>query len=499
LKRLAVRVLLSIVLLSPPIAAHADGRVPAAMADAAEHQDRSKVQALIQQRADVNAAQHDGMTALLWAAYHDDRETADLLMRAGANVKVANRYGVTPLSLACTNGNDALVTALLTAGADPNGALPGGETALMTAARTGSVASVKALLSAGAVVDAKDERRGQTALMWAAAEGHAPVVRALLDGGADLRARVPSGLTPMLFAAREGRLDAVRVLLAAGADANEAIPMNPDRRRGYGGRMPPIGMSALMLAVSNAHFELGAALLDAGADPNVMQTGYTVLHAISAVRRPGIGDNDPPPEGSGTLSSLDLVKKLVARGAKVNARMTRKVNLNNTRVHEIGATPFFLAALTDDTDLMKVLLEVGADPSLTNAEQTTPLIVAAGIASRSPGEDPGDERETCDALQFLLEHGADINAADVNGETAMHGAAYKNLPGAVKFLAGKGAKIETWNRANKFGWTPLAIAAGYRFGNFKPSAETEAALREVMLAAGVKPPDKVTAITKQIY
>jgi uncharacterized protein len=500
-KRLGVRgVSLIIILLASAVTAHANGRARAAIADAAEQQDRSKIKALLQQRTDVNAPQPDGMTALLWAAYHDDRETADLLMRAGADVKAANRYGVTALSLACTNGNDALVSTLLKAGADPNGILPGGETPLMTAARTGAVAAVRALVSAGAVVDAKDERRGQTALMWAAAEGHAPVVQALIDAGADPRARVPSGLTPLLFAVREGRLDAVRVLLAAGADANEIIPMESSlRRRGYGGRLPAAGMSALLLAVSNAHFELAAALLDAGADPNAAQTGYTVLHAITAVRRPGIGDNDPPPEGSGTRSSLDLVKKLAARGANVNAKMTRKVNLNNTRVHEIGATPFFLAALTADTDLMKALVDVGADPSLTNAEQSTPLMVAAGLATRSPGEDPGDEREVRDALQFLLDRGADINAADINGETAMHGAAYKNLPGAVKFLAAKGARIDGWNRENKFGWTPLAIAAGYRFGNFKPSADTEAALREVMIAAGVKPPAKIVAKTQQIY
>jgi uncharacterized protein len=488
-----------LILLSSATAARANGRVPAALADAAEHQDRAKLETLLKQRADVNAPQADGMTALLWAAYHDDREAADLLMRAGANVKAANRYGVTPLSLACTNGNDALVTALLKAGADPNGLLPGGETPLMTAARTGALASVQALLAAGAVVDAKDDRRGQTALMWAAAEGHAPVVKALLDAKADLHARVPTGLTPLLFAVREGRLDAVRALLAAGADANDGIPRNPDRPRGYGGRLPATGMSALLLAVSNAHFELAAALLDAGADPNAAQTGYTVLHAITAVRRPGIGDNDPPPEGSGTLSSLELVKKLATRGANVNAKMTRKVNLNNTRVHEIGATPFFLAALTADTELMKVLIDVGADPSLTNAEQSTPMMVAAGLATRSPGEDPGTDREVQEALQFLLDRGADINAVDVNGETAMHSAAYKNLPGTVKFLAAKGARIDIWNRENKFGWTPLVIAAGYRFGNFKPSPDTEAALREVMLSAGVKPPAKIVAKTQQIY
>jgi uncharacterized protein len=460
--------------------------------------DRSKVRALLTQRVDVDTPQSDGMTALHWATYHDDREIAELLVRAGAKVTTATRYGVTPLSLACTNGSGAMVDLLLKAGADPNTALPGGETPLMTAARTGALDSVKALLSRGAVVDGKDDRRGQTALMWAAAEGHAPVVQALIDAGADVRVRLASGFTPLLFAVREGRLDAVRVLLKAGADVNETIPVD-GRRRGYGGRLPPAGASALLVAVTNAHFELAAQLLDAGANPNADLTGYTVLHAMTVVRRPGVGDNDPAPEGSGSLSSLDLVKKLAAKGADVNARMTKRPNLNNTRLNELGATPFLLAALTADAELMRTLSALGADQSLTNVEKSTPLMMAAGLATRSPGEDAGTESEVLEAVQVALDLGADVNAVDNNGETAMHSAAYKNLPKVVKLLAAKGARIELWNRPNKFGWTPLVIAAGYRFGNFKPSAETEAAVRDVMIAAGVTPPAVVVGKTQQIY
>jgi len=125
-----------------------------------------------------------------------------------------------------------------------------------------------------------------------------------------------------------------------------------------------------------------------------------------------------------------------------------------------------------------------------NAEGSTALMTAAGLGTRSPGEDAGTEEEVIEAMQVALDHGADINAVDANGETAMHGAAYKNLPGAVKFLADHGAKIEVWNRRNKFGWTPLTIARGYRFGNFKPSAVTVAALEQVMIAAGVVPPSE---------
>ena len=470
----------------------------APLADAAERKDWTAVESMLKQRASVAAAQPDGMTALHWAVYHDDRPAVDRLLRAGASVKAATRYGVTPLSLACTNGNGAMVEALIKAGADPNAALPGGETPLMTAARTGSSSAVNALLANGARVDAKDERRGQTALMWAAAEGHAAIVEGLIESGADFRLRVPSGFTPLFFAVREGRLEAARALLKAGADVNDTIPTE-GRRRGYGGRLPPAGATPLLIAVTNAHYELASFLLDAGANPNADLPGYTVLHAITAVRKPGVGDNDPPPDGSGGMSAIDFVKKLIARGANVNARMTKKANLNNTRSNEIGATPFWLASLTADVELLKTLAALGADTTLTNVENSTALMACAGLGTRSPGEDAGTEPEVLDAVQALLDLGADINAVDKNGETAMHAAAYKNLPKVVKFLAAKGAKIAVWNKDDKFGWTPLAIAVGYRFGNFKPSPETEAAVREVMIAAGVTPPKVIVAKTQQIY
>src|SRR5213594_3281256 len=142
--------------------------------------------------------------------------------------------------------------------------------------------------------------------------------------------------------------------------------------------------------------------------------------------------------------------------------MTKGPRLANTRLNEFGATPFLLAALTADAGLMKTLAALGADPLLPNADNSTPLMAAAGLATRSPGEDAGTESEVLEAVQAALDLGADVNAVDDNGETAMHGAAYKNLPKVVRFLAAKGAKIEVWNKPDKYEWTPLSIAVGYR-------------------------------------
>jgi ankyrin repeat protein/dienelactone hydrolase len=458
------------------------------LANAAEQREFDKLRHLIEHHVDVNETQADGMTALHWAVYHDAAIEAKLLVEAGAKVESKNRYGVTPLALACQNGNDELVELLLTKGADSNSSLPSGETALMTASRTGRPESVKSLLSHGADVNAR-ERSDQTALMWAAAEGHAAVVEALIAAGAEVNAKLPSEFTAFFFAVREGRSDIVRQLLDAGCDVNELLETKNPSRFGR----DPLRLTPLLLAVENGHFELAKQLLDAGAEPNAHPGGYTALHAMTWVRKPIRGDGDPSPRGSGKYNSLDMVRMLVDAGADVNASFKRgKSELG--RFTYSGSTPFLLAAQASDVPLMKLLIELGADPDTPSSDGTTPLLAAAGVGALGDGdESAGTEEEAIAAVEYLLQLGADVNVVDGNGETAMHGAAYQSRGDLARVLVKNGADVAVWNHENRAGWTPLVIARGYRPGNFRPSPPTISAIEEAMSAAKVKIPSDLYA------
>lgn len=439
-------------------------------------------QALDAGLADVNAALPDGTTALHWVVHHDATELALRLIDVGADVSVVSRDGITPLALACTNGNTELVTRLLAAGADPETRLPGGETVLMTAARTGIAGPVRALLQRGANVEAT-ERQGQTALMWAAAEGNHEVLELLLEAGADHRVEVRSGFNALFFAVREGRAEVVQRLLRAGADVNAWL--QPAGRKGP---TSGVGTTALLLAVENGHLELAAALLDAGADANAAPAGYAALHAVTWLRKPLRGDGDPPPAGSGRLNSSDFVRQLVSSGADIELRLARGTS-GRGRFTTTGATPFLLAARASDLPLLRLLQELGADPRVPNADHSPPLLAAAGVGALGDGDEAaGTEPEALATIEFLLESGANVNAVDDNGETALHGAAYQSWPQVVRLLAARDADVAVWNRPNRWGWTPLMIAEGHRPGNFRPAPETIAAVKEVMLAAGVTPP-----------
>jgi ankyrin repeat protein len=432
---------------------------------AAKDRDRAAIRELLQKHVPVDAAEADGSTALDWAAHWDDLETADLLVRAGTNVNAATTLGVTPLSLACENGSGLMVEKLLKAGANSQTALGTGETALMTCARTGSLEAVNAILARGANVNAKEHTNHQTALMWAVSRRHPEIVKALIEHGADLEARSRSyrefvarkmpgigeqnghtsavwmekgGSTPLLFAARAGDIECAQLLLAAGAQINETAPD---------------GNTALLIAAHSGQTDLAIFLLDHGADPNAAGVGYTALH--SAVLR----------------SDLRLVNALLAHRANPNARLTNGTPIRRTDPDGLllgdwaGATPFLLAAKFLLPEIMRTLVGAGAAQSIPMEDGTTPLMAAAGLAwangfdRRSVylvgGVMPPDEDAAAETAQLAISLGADVNAANQAGDTAMHGAAAKGYARVIQLLADSGAKPDVKNRR---GMTPLNVA-----------------------------------------
>ncbi|HLG59751.1 MAG TPA: ankyrin repeat domain-containing protein [Vicinamibacterales bacterium] len=438
--------------------------------------DAVAVGALLKQRVDVNVPEADGTTALHYAIQRNDADTVDALIRAGANVTAANRYGIAPLQVAATIGSAAIIDKLLAAGADPSSSTPEGETVLMTAARTGDAASVKLLASRGANVNVKEGWKGQTALMWAAAENNAAAMKVLIEAGAEVNARSRTGVfSPLLFAVRAGHVDASRVLLDAGADVNQLLAD---------------GTSPLVLATVNGHYELASFLLDRGAKPNADGQGWTALHQIVWTRRPNTGFNLPGAIATGNLDSLALARKLVTLGADVNARQKKepKDGFRN-QLNRMGATPFLLAAKSVDLPMMRVLLELGADPKITTEDGATALMAAAGVGIWAPGENPGTDDEAVAALKLAFEAGSDeVNAIDGNGETAVHGAVYRaGSIAMLSFLIEKGARLDV---RNKKGWTPLIAADGVEYtpNVLKRYPDTAAFLRKAMAERGLPVP-----------
>jgi uncharacterized protein len=423
------------------------------------------VRDLLKQRTDPNVATADGTTALHWAAHQADVELVDILMDAGARATVANRFGVTPLALAAESGSAPVVARLLDGGADPNATSPAGETALMTAARTGNAVAIRALLTHGAKVDARERVRGQTALMWAASEGHSDAIKALLEGGAEIHARShgPAPMekiapvsgyrdysrkrrvdvfSPLLFAVRGGKTTAVRTLIEAGANVNDIVED---------------GTSALVVAIINAHYELAGVLVDLGADPNAAEQGWTALHQVVRSRSLNM-NNVPVPVPTGRMSSMALTEKLLAAGADINARMTKQMNDGyENRMNRIGATPLMLAAKGVDAEMMRFLVAKGADPAIATEIGTTILMAAAGVEMKALGSDSGTNENALEAVKVALDLGLDVNAANRNGETALHGAAARGHNPIVQLLADRGAKFDV---KNKTGCTPIKVANG---------------------------------------
>ena len=503
------------------------------IADAIKAGDDTAVKALIAQ-GQARAVEPDGTTPLHHAAHQNNLALVNALLTAGADAKAANRYGVTPLSLAAENGNAAIVERLLKAGVNPNTTLPGGETTLMTAARSGRADVIRVLLANGADVNATESLRGQTALMWAAIHGNADAITALAKGGASLTARsftpvkpkgsaMPNGnqpparngaqatpkkadarderygaFTALILAARRGQVEAVRALLDAGANVNETAVVHPNE--------PPT--PAMTIAIANGHYETAAYLLERGADPHLAENGWTALHQLARARseagktRTNVGWTTGP-RLTGNISGVELAKRLLDKGADVDAKATRECQDGYryaSYVSRIGATPLMMAARVCDAELMKLLLDRGADVNAASADGMTPFMAAAGNGIRSPAEDGMDD-DAPTAVRLLLDTGkVDVNKTDKRGWAPLHGAAYRGNLAVIQMLVDAGAKLDvkTYDASrdrtdlglNKEGWLPVHIADGIVNGGiFFRQVAAAVLLRKLMTAQGLPVPE----------
>jgi uncharacterized protein len=495
-----------------------------ALVEAARTGDSAAVTALIAGGADVAESSADGATALHYAVDRGDVELVEALLGAGAGVDVRTRNGITPLALAALNGDASVIAQLLDHGADPNSVSSEGESALMLAAVNGAPEAVGLLLDRGANPNVIEPFRGQTALMWAAGDGNAAAASLLIEHGAEVDAQSAGGFTALLFAVRNAELEVLDVLIAAGADIDAVAPD---------------GTSALNVAIVNGYFEAASVLLAHGADPNRPDPRGSPFHTIAWLRKPGATGNaavgaeaDAPVRPTGSVTSLELARQLLAAGADPDVR----IDWNEGRFNKLGgtarnppgltlgrhlltfngATAFYIAAKNGDVALMRILAEGGADPSIPNRFGITPLMVAAGLDTWE-GETPGPhtgtpESERLEAVKLAVALGNDVNArADfgdlhMEGEpeytllyyplnideiadlgagdprwddsTALHGSIISHQASITRYLIEQGADPRA---ENALGWTPLMMSRGVFLANAsREFPEAEAILVEAL-------------------
>ena len=458
------------------------------LADAAMKRDVAAVRKLIDDKVDVNAPGADGTPALHWIVRVDDLDTAKLLLQNGASAKLPNRYGVAPLSIAAGNANAAMIAALIDAGADPNAPDPAGETPLMAVARVGSVDAATVLLDRGAHVEATDPAFKQTALIVAVRENHPDVVKLLIDRHADVnlktrvgitppfilpnsvpgfghgigivrggspdrgrRSPTPGGMSPLQYAARDGRLQIAQMLVAAGADVNsrEANDITP-----------------LLSAIANNHVDVARFLIDHGADVNVSDWyGRTPIWSAVEVRNMD-KDNATFDNGIDRAPYIDLITTLLDHGANPNARTKEQPPVRNQFLRVTGTlewvdftgmTPFLYAARAGDVTVMRLLLSHGADPNIPTYAGTTPLMAAAGVGWVVAQTYTESVQARIDAVALCLELGADVNATNSMGLTALLGAANRGSNDIIELLVTRGARLDI---KDKEGRTPLRWAEG---------------------------------------
>jgi ankyrin repeat protein len=465
-RRLPALVWSTVVVVLATFASTASAQTDLRLVTALKNQNTTTARALIRQRVDVNTPDLDGTSPLQWAAHWNDLDTVKALLAAGAKAAAANRYGVTPLHEAATIGSAPVVSALLRAGAKADAIYGDGETPLMLAARSGSLDSVKLLLEANADANAAEKFRGQTALMLAANEGHAAVVKALLDAGARpntrsveytfqtltggaggiIHDRPQGGITALMLAARQGALEAGSALVAGGADLTMEEPQ--------------YGFTALQTAIFNGHYAFARLLIEKGAPVNDGS-----LYIVVEMRNLAKYTNRPnPPDAENGVSHLDVAKLLIDKGANVNAPYTKTIpprqaqgNINVAP----GSTALYRAVRAIDLASVRLLVDSGANPSLGLSDGSTPLMAAAGLGAPRGGDEEvteaGDRNDPVDVMKVLVDKGADVNAANQAGMTPMHYAVQRGVERIIEYLASKGARFDA---KNKQGRSPADLARG---------------------------------------
>jgi len=480
------------------------------VADAVMKGDKAALRSLLQKKANVNAAQVDGATALHWAVYRDDLESVDLLLKAGAAADPKNREGITPLHMASLYGNPKVIARLLKSGADAKQKGPAGETMLMLAARNGNPDSITLLVAAGADVNAKEPLRGTTALMWAVEQRHPAAVAALIDAKADVTAKSAGAGTPRNYMANRvnpARVETANRVRAAAAKAGRTYEEQleieqkagtlqvrrigdvtsfaqqqqrqqqqeqgqPGQQQGQQGQQDDDddfvfaglvgsgggGLTALVLAAREGDLESAKLLVAAGADVNqATEYGWTALLTATNNRQ------------------YSLARYLVEQGADVN-----KVNKGNwaplylatdNRNIEGGDFPVHKADL-DHLDFIKVLLQHGANPNARTKDNTLTRTIFTMQWFLEAGATPfirAAQSSDLALMRLLLASGADPKITTDHGDTALTAAAgvgwvdgvtYEHSPKAnietVKFLLDLGLDP---NAANGDGRTPLMVAA----------------------------------------
>ena len=432
--------------------------------------DSRTAQLLLDGVNNVNVSEADGTTALHYAVLNNDAELVAELVRKDVDVNARSRYGVTAIYLAAQNGNADMLEALLKAGASPNEEYREGERVLMTAARTGDYASVETLLEAGAEVDAREQWHGQTALMWASAQQHANLIPLLVEHGADVNALSsieewdrqiteeprdkwlpPGGMSTLQFAAREGCVACVAPLLAEGANIDAATPK---------------GITPLLTALINGHYDVAWELIEAGANVNLNDdTNRSPLYAAVDFNIMPESNRPAPDVFDNTHTAFQLIELLIAKGADVNVQLSQaapyrlKLDRGTDSMLVAGTTPFLRAAKSADIAVMNILLQHGADPTLSTSQGINPLMTAANQGTKE-SDTTGrykTEAQMIEAIKICLQQGLDLNAKAKDGRTAIFGAATFGLNDVIQFLHDEGAILDY--KDNK-GLSPLDAAMG---------------------------------------